>query len=137
MQTLTQTITSPSGPMGIHVVRPDGDGPFPVVVFFHHGPGLDDGSKEAMARIAPWGYYVVTHDRYHRAEAWYRMKSRADDEIKNMFGRCSAPPRRRWQRTSAPSWTGSPRIRPPVTEPWPVSAIASARVRCCARFGTR
>jgi carboxymethylenebutenolidase len=86
MKTRTETITSPSGPMGIHVVRPDGDGSFPVVVFFHHGPGLDEGSKQTMARIAQWGYYVVTHDRYHRAEPWYRMKSRSDDERKKMFG---------------------------------------------------
>ena len=63
MQTRTETINAPSGPMGVHVVRPDGDGPFPVVVFFHHGPGLDDGSKDTMSRIAEWGYYVVTHDR--------------------------------------------------------------------------
>ena len=68
METRTETIDSPSGPMGVHVVRPDGDGPFPVVVFFHHGPGLEDGSKQTMARIADWGYYVVSHDRYHRAD---------------------------------------------------------------------
>ena len=86
MLTRTETITAPSGPLGIHVVRPDGDGPFPVVVFFHHGPGLDDGSKQTMARIAEWGYYVVSHDRYHRAEPWYTMKSRDDAEIKKMFG---------------------------------------------------
>ena len=85
MESRTETITSPSGPMGIHVVRPDGDGPFPVVVFFHHGPGLDDGAKQTMARIAQWGYYVVSHDRYHRAEPWYTMKSRSDDEMKKMF----------------------------------------------------
>jgi carboxymethylenebutenolidase len=72
--------------LGIHVVRPDGEGPFPVVVFFHHGPGLDDGSKQTMARIAEWGYFVITHDRYHRAEPWYRMSSRDDDEMKKMFG---------------------------------------------------
>ena len=72
--------------MGIHGVRPDGAGPFPVVVFFHHGPGLDEGSKQTMARIADCGYYVVTHDRYHRAEAWYTMKSRTDEEMKKMFG---------------------------------------------------
>jgi carboxymethylenebutenolidase len=72
--------------MGIYAVRPDGDGPFPVVVFFHHGPGLDEGSKETMAHIAEWGYYVVTHDRYHRAEPWYQMRSRSDDEMKKMFG---------------------------------------------------
>ena len=86
MQTCTEEITTPSGPMGVHVVRPDGDGPFPVIVFFHHGPGLDEGSKQTMARIAEWGYYVVTHDRYHRAEPWYTMRSRSDDEIKKMFG---------------------------------------------------
>ncbi|MDH3731300.1 MAG: dienelactone hydrolase family protein [Acidimicrobiia bacterium] len=86
MQTRTETITSPSGPMGIHVVRPEGEGPFPVVVFFHHGPGLEEGSKQTMARIAEWGYYVVSHDRYHRAEPWYAMKSPSDDEMKKMFG---------------------------------------------------
>jgi carboxymethylenebutenolidase len=86
MQTRLETISSPSGPMGIYAVRPDGDGPFPVVVFFHHGPGLDSGSKQTMARIAEWGYYVVTHDRYHRAEPWYTMQSRDDAEMKKMFG---------------------------------------------------
>jgi carboxymethylenebutenolidase len=86
MRTRTETITSPSGPLGIHVVRPDGDGPFPVVVFFHHGPGLDDGAKQTMARIAEWGYYVISHDRYHRFEPWYTMKQRSDEEIQKMFG---------------------------------------------------
>ncbi|MGI9598667.1 MAG: dienelactone hydrolase family protein [Acidimicrobiales bacterium] len=86
MHTQTETINSPTGPMGIHVVRPEGDGPFPVVVSFHHGPGLDDGSKQTMARIAEWGYYVISHDRYHRAEPWYSMKSQTDEERKRMFG---------------------------------------------------
>ncbi|MEL6982692.1 MAG: dienelactone hydrolase family protein [Actinomycetota bacterium] len=86
MLTRTETITTASGPMGIHVVRPDGDGPFPVVVSFHHGPGLEQGSKDTMARIADWGYYVISHDRYHRAEPWYVMGARNDAEIKKMFG---------------------------------------------------
>ena len=86
MQTRTETIDSPSGPMGIHIVHPDGDGPFPVVVSFHHGPGLDQGSKDTMAMIAEWGYYVISHDRYHRAEPWYAMASRTDEEVKKMFG---------------------------------------------------
>jgi len=80
MHTRTETITSASGPMGIHVVRPEGDGPFPVIVFFHHGPGLEDESKQTMARIADWGYYVISHDRYHRSEPWYTMASRSDEE---------------------------------------------------------
>jgi carboxymethylenebutenolidase len=86
MQTRSDEIPTPNGPMGVYAVRPDGDGPFPVVVFFHHGPGLDEGSKQTMARIAQWGYYVVTHDRYHRAERWYTMRNRETDEIQKMFG---------------------------------------------------
>lgn len=85
MHTQTETIESPSGPLGIHVVRPAGDGPFPVVVFFHHGPGLDQGSKDTMARIADWGYYVITHDRYHREVKWYTMGERTDDAVQKMF----------------------------------------------------
>ncbi len=92
MLTRTETIDAPSGPMGIHIVRPDGDGPFPVVVFFHHGPGLDAGAKQTMARIAEWGYYVVSHDRYHRAEPWYVMTARTDEQVQKMFGLIMATP---------------------------------------------
>jgi hypothetical protein len=33
----TLTIPGPDGAVGIHIVRPDGEGPFPAIVFFHHG----------------------------------------------------------------------------------------------------
>jgi carboxymethylenebutenolidase len=90
MHSQTETLRTSDGAMGIHIVRPDGPGPFPAVVFFHHGPGLDDGAKQTMARIAAWGYYVVSHDRYYRAEPWYTMKSRDDEEMKRMFGHIMA-----------------------------------------------
>ena len=66
MTEVTRTVSTADGDMGAVVIRPEGGGPFPVIVFFHHGPGLDEGSKEAMRRIAAAGYYVVSHDRYHR-----------------------------------------------------------------------
>ncbi len=84
MQERTVEIPSAGGPMGVHIVRPDGAGPFPVIVFFHHGPGLDAGAKKTMARVAEWGYYVISHDRYHRAEPWFSMGSDPDD-MKRMF----------------------------------------------------
>jgi carboxymethylenebutenolidase len=86
MHSQTETLRTSDGAMGIHIVRPDGPGPFPAVVFFHHGPGLDDGAKQTMARVAAWGYYVVSHDRYYRAEPWFTMKSRDDEAMKQMFG---------------------------------------------------
>jgi carboxymethylenebutenolidase len=64
------SVATPDGEMGAYVRRPDGDGPFPVIVYFHHGPGLDEGSKESMQRLADAGYYVVSPDRYHREGAW-------------------------------------------------------------------
>jgi carboxymethylenebutenolidase len=83
----TLTITTPDGDMGIHVVRPDGDGPFPVIVFFHHGPGLDGASKKTMQLLADAGYYVVSHDRYHRDGAWYSLtpEMRNDQDAMSKF----------------------------------------------------
>ena len=83
----TLTLSTPDGPMGVHIVRPDGDGPFPVVVFFHHGPGLDDASKQTMQLIADQGYYVISHDRYHREGEWYGMtpETRNDQEAMQRF----------------------------------------------------
>ena len=86
---MNETLTLPTtdGDMGIHVVRPDGEGPFPVIVFFHHGPGLDDGSKQAMQLLADAGHYVVSHDRYHREAPWYSMTPamRSDPEAMKRF----------------------------------------------------
>lgn len=67
------TLDAVDGPMGAFVVRPDGDGPRPVVVLFHHGPGLDEPSKATMRFIAERGYYVISHDRYHREGAWFTL----------------------------------------------------------------
>ena len=61
-----RTITTDEGELTVVVSRPDGDGPFPVVLFFHHGPGLDDGSRQAIQRISEAGYYVISPDRYYR-----------------------------------------------------------------------
>ena len=75
--------------MGVHIVRPDGDGPFPVIVFFHHGPGLDEPSKTTMQMLADHGYYVISHDRYHREGPWYHLtpEMRSDqDTMKKFFG---------------------------------------------------
>src|SRR5580658_6463010 len=61
-----RTITTSDAEMTVVVRHPDGDGPFPVVLFFHHGPGLDEGSRQAIGWIADAGYYVIAPDRYNR-----------------------------------------------------------------------
>ncbi len=81
----TEELVTKDGPMGVHVVRPEGEGPFPVVVYFHHGPGLDEGSKESMGWIADWGYYVISHDRYHRERPWMTRDNMTEDEQQRFF----------------------------------------------------
>ena len=85
----TLNLQNPDGDMGVHIVRPEGDGPFPVVVFFHHGPGLDGPSKTTMQMLADNGYYVISHDRYHRVKPWYSLtpEMRNDqDEMGKFWG---------------------------------------------------
>ena len=54
------------GPMTAVVFQPKGDGPFPVVVCYHHGPGLDELMFSTARRLAGEGYYTVLPDLYHR-----------------------------------------------------------------------
>ncbi len=61
-----RSIPTEDGEMSVAVEHPEGGGTFPVILFFHYGPGLDEASLRAMSRIAEGGYYVVSPDRYHR-----------------------------------------------------------------------
>ncbi|HKP41586.1 dienelactone hydrolase family protein [Mycobacterium sp.] len=54
------------GPMTTVVFQPEGDGPFPVVVCYHHGPGLDELMFSTARRLAGEGYYTALPDLYHR-----------------------------------------------------------------------
>jgi carboxymethylenebutenolidase len=59
-------VKTSDGDMGVVVSHPDGEGPFPVILLFHHGPGMDEGSRELIQMISDQGYYVIGPDRYYR-----------------------------------------------------------------------
>lgn len=59
-------IPSPAGEISALRVRPEGPGPFPVIVLFHDGPGVRADTWGTLQRIAAGGYYVIAPDRYHR-----------------------------------------------------------------------
>src|SRR5260370_25353095 len=54
------------GDMTTFVVRPDGDGPFPVAVIFMDGVGYREQLKANARRFAADGYYSVAPDLYYR-----------------------------------------------------------------------
>ena len=139
------SVPTPDGEMGAYVRRPDGDGPFPVVVYFHHGPGLDGGSKQSMDLLADAGYYVASHDRYNRHGAWLTfdtkaLRSEGPDSEGLRSGSSGSWPGRptTWSRPTSPwSSSTSPTIPPlaPVGR-WAASGSASAPDRSCGRWPT-
>ena len=59
-------VRTPDGDMATFVVRPDGEGPFPVAVIFMDGVGYREQLKENARRFAADGYYCVAPDLYYR-----------------------------------------------------------------------
>jgi carboxymethylenebutenolidase len=56
-----------AGDMTTFVVRPDGDGPYPVAVIFMDGVGYREQVKENARRFAAGGFFCVAPDLYYRA----------------------------------------------------------------------
>lgn len=59
--------------------RPEGDGPFPVVILLMHAHGLDDSSKKVCDDLAAAGYIAVGADGY--LNGTYTFQTRSDDAI--------------------------------------------------------
>jgi carboxymethylenebutenolidase len=87
----THFIATADGPMGVVLTHPDGDGPYPVVVMFHDGPGLRDANRLNAKRIAAHGFAVVMPDRYHRhgdfkfIDPYVMRTAKPDDEVVTSF----------------------------------------------------
>lgn len=59
------------GQMPTWVMRPDGDGPFPVVLFLMDAPGMRQETRDMAMRLATSGYYVMTSQLYYRTVREY------------------------------------------------------------------
>ena len=66
MQESHLDLTTPDGEMPTWVTRPDGDGPYPVVLFLMDAPGMRDEIRHMASRLATAGYYVMTSQLYYR-----------------------------------------------------------------------
>jgi carboxymethylenebutenolidase len=66
MQTTTVQIPTADGTAEAYLVKPDGDGPFPGVLFFMDAFGLRPRLEEMAERIAERGYAVLVPNLFYR-----------------------------------------------------------------------
>ncbi|MDP2215099.1 dienelactone hydrolase family protein [Phenylobacterium sp.] len=62
----THEIPTADGPMTTFVVRPERDGPHPVILFFMDAPAIREELRDMARRLATVGYYVMLPNLYHR-----------------------------------------------------------------------
>ena len=65
MSTETIEVSTPRGTMPVHVHRPDGEGPAPVVVLYMDAPGIRPALHEHAERLASAGYVALLPDLYY------------------------------------------------------------------------
>ena len=63
----TESVKTADGMMEVFTTRPNGNGPFPVVLQIMDGLGMREELREHARRTASWGYYVVAPDLYYRS----------------------------------------------------------------------
>ena len=76
-------VQTADGAMNTFVTRPDGDGPFPLVVFLMDAPGKREELHDMARRIATVGYCVMLPNLYYRRVKDFVM---APDKREEMFG---------------------------------------------------
>jgi carboxymethylenebutenolidase len=59
-------VTTPTGPMPVHVAVPQGAGPWPGVVVLHDALGMTTDLRDQADRLADAGYLAAAPDLYHR-----------------------------------------------------------------------
>ncbi|OWV02636.1 dienelactone hydrolase [Micromonospora wenchangensis] len=64
--TTTVEVPTSDGAADAYLARPDGDGPFPAVLFFMDAFGLRPRLAEMAERIAAQGYLVLVPNLFHR-----------------------------------------------------------------------
>ncbi len=59
-------IQTDQGPMGTFTCWPEGDGPFPAIVFYMDAPAIREELYDMARRMAAEGYYVILPDLFYR-----------------------------------------------------------------------
>ncbi|MEJ2360406.1 MAG: dienelactone hydrolase family protein [Gammaproteobacteria bacterium] len=88
MNSLTVTIPTGDGAMGMYTAWPSGDGPFATVVVIMHAAGVDHFTQTMVTRLTEAGYFVAAPDLFHRLDARVggmldKLKQLRDPEVES------------------------------------------------------
>lgn len=86
MQEFETDITTKHGLMPAFAVHPDGEGPYPAIVFYMDAPGIREELREMARRLATHGYFVLLPDLYYRLGHIRFDLPRRDDEMSKVIG---------------------------------------------------
>ncbi len=87
MQEQELDIRTQDGAMNTFITRPDGQGPYPVVMFLMDAPGKREELHDMARRIATVGYYVMLPNLYYRTAREFVM---APNKREEMFSHMNA-----------------------------------------------
>jgi len=76
-------LTTKDGVMNTFITRPEGDGPYPLVVFLMDAPGKREELHDMARRLSSVGYYVMLPNLYYRRVREFVMAPQKREE---MFG---------------------------------------------------
>jgi carboxymethylenebutenolidase len=77
-------IETGEGSMGTYIVRPEGDGPFPLVVFLMDAPGKRPLLHFMAGRIASWGFQVMLPNLYYRTTPTFELDFASRESFERM-----------------------------------------------------
>jgi carboxymethylenebutenolidase len=66
MNELHIDLETPDGPMPTFTCWPEGEGPFPAIVFYMDAPAIREELYDMARRMAAEGYYVILPDLFYR-----------------------------------------------------------------------
>lgn len=81
-------VVTKHGRMPTFTVRPEGDGPYPVVILYMDAPGIREELRDMARRIAAQGYYCALPDLYYRLGTVRFDLPRRDDRMSAVVGAC-------------------------------------------------
>ena len=76
-------ISTSDGVMNTFITRPEGDGPYPMVMFLMDAPGKREELHDMARRLSSVGYYVMLPNLYYRRTREFVM---TPDSREEMFG---------------------------------------------------